>query len=180
MIFDSALQFSNGQALGTATTGTTSTVIDLSGGANSAGFEPSSTYPLANNPGTTRYGADLGIGDGEAMPKVFCILTNTPAVTGTVSLNVQFQGSTDSTNWTTYVETGTITSASFPSGSAFSLAKFDWPLRRFSTDALPRYVSLNYAVTGGGNFTAGSASAWITLQREDWSAKAYPNNYTVV
>src|SRR5690348_9863210 len=52
---------------------------------------------------------DLGIGDGVAIPKVACLIGT--AVTSSSSglrINMQFQGSTDSTNWTTYVESGAL------------------------------------------------------------------------
>jgi len=174
MILDNSLVFSNAQSFSGTTTGTSSSVIDLSGGSN---FIPSSGFPTMG--GDAVYGADLGIGDGEAFPKVFCDITSMAGVSGSASINIQFQGSTDSTNWTTYVETGAIASTSITTPA--KVAAFDWPLRRLTTDALPRYVRLNYVLTGGGQFT-GSAliSAWIALQRSDWSAGKYPSNYVAV
>lgn len=160
MIIDNQLVFSNGQA----TTGTVgSTVIDLSGGTNF-------TYGNA-----TRFGEDLGIGDGGALPKIAAYVGTANLTTNSATLQIAFQGSTDSTNWDTYVETSAITAANLAAGN--KVAAFDWPHRATGAN-LPRYVRLYYTV-GTGAFTTGTIFAAIVLQRDDWPAKYYPANYTV-
>lgn len=160
MIIDNSLVFSNGQA----TTGSVgSTVIDLSGGTN---------FIYGN---ASRFGEDLGIGDGEAMPKVAAYVQTANLTTNSATLQIQFQGSTDSTNWDTYVETPALAASVLTAGR--KVAAFDWP-HRGPNQSLPRYVRLNYVV-GTGAFTTGTIFAAIVLQRDDWPANLYPANYTV-
>ncbi len=157
MILDNQLVFSNPTAI-TATTG--SAVIDLSGGTN---------FTDGN---ATRFGEDLGIGDGVAMPKVAAYIVAAPLTTNSATLQIAFQGSTDSTNWDTYVETRAIPASAMTVGQ--KVAAFDWPLVSAGF-SLPRYVRLNYTVATGA-FTTGTIFAAITLQRDDWIPGAA--NYT--
>lgn len=161
MIIDNSLVFSNGQAI-TATTAS-ATAVDLSGGTNF-------TYGNA-----TRFGEDLGIGDGGALPKIAAYIGTAPLTTNSATLQIAFQGSTDSTNWDTYVETPAVAAANLTAGA--KVAAFDWP-HRATGASLPRYVRLYYTV-GTGAFTTGTIFAAIVLQRDDWPAKYYPNNFTV-
>lgn len=158
MILDNQLVFSNGQAI-TATTGS-ATVIDLSGGTN---------FTDGN---TTRFGADLGIGDGVAIPKVCAYIGTAPLTTNSATLQIAFQGSTDSSNWDTYVETRAMPASALTAGA--KVAAFDWPPVQAGF-SLPRYVRLNYTV-GTGAFTTGTIFAAIGLQRDDWIAGSA--NYT--
>src|SRR4051812_35149407 len=57
---------------------------------------------------------DMGIGAGEAIPKVACLIgTAVTSSSAGMVLNIQFQGSSDSVTWTTYNESGTATTASY-------------------------------------------------------------------
>lgn len=124
---------------------------------------------------------DLGIGDGEAVPKLAIYVGTgiTSACTGT-NINVQFRGSTDSTNWTVYAESGPLTTASFTTGT--KIFPIDVPHRPGGA-ALPQYYDLNLAVTGvGGSETisAGTILAGIVVQRDDNPGGQYASGFTVV
>lgn len=160
MIIDNQLVFANGLAI-TATTA--STVIDLSGGTN---------FIWGN---ASRFGEDLGIGDGEALPKVFCSIGTAPITTDSATLTVAFQTSTDSSTWSTSLETPPIAAALLTAGASF--AKMDWPHRPVGA-AVPRYVRLNFTV-GTGHFTTGTVFAAIVLQRDDWPASQQGANFVV-
>lgn len=154
MILDQQLLFSNNQTLTGSTTGTASSVINLV------------------NP------EDLGIGSGQAQPVI--VVQFPAAVTDASSgftMNIQFQGSTDSSNWTTYIETGALSTASFTTGSTF---RFAWP-RRLPGNALPQYVRLNYLGAGSTNTTisTGTVFASVTLDDLGWSLDQYPSNFVV-
>jgi hypothetical protein len=163
MILDNNLVFSNGQAI----TGTTASAAsyDMAGGATTASF----VYGNAS-----RFGEDLGIGDGVAMPKVCAYIGTAPLTTNSATLQIAFQGSTDSSNWDTYVETRAIPATALSAGT--KVAAFDWPPKAAGF-SLPRYVRLYYTV-GTGAFTTGTIFAAIGLQRDDWVPGAA--NYTAV
>ena len=74
---------------------------------------------------------DPGIGDGVAIPRIAVKVGTgiTSASTG-LRLNWQAQGSTDSTNWTTYAETGANATSSFEAGEW--ILPIAWP-RQLST-----------------------------------------------
>lgn len=151
MIFDSNLLFSTSQSLITDTDTPSETVVDLTGG-------------VAINIGImTRFGEDLGIGDGVAKPQVVAYV-GTAFTTGTAAtLNMQFQGSTDSTTWTTYAETGGVAAAKLVAGAKLAL---DWPIVP-AGQALPRYVRLNYKLPATSSFTAGTINlAGVVLQQD--------------
>lgn len=161
MILDNNLIFSNTVAV-TASAGSTS--IDLLGG-------------VAENIGVaSRFGADYGIGDGVAFPKVAAFITTGFTSTTTSALNIQFQGSTDNSNWTTYVETGNMAQSILIAGA--KVAMFDWPQRMTGAN-LPRYVRLYYQ-NSADNFSTGAIFAGIVLQRDDdLGGKYYPPGYAV-
>jgi len=166
MILDNNLVFSNGQASNFTTSTPATTVIDLSGGTNFA-FGNASVF-----------GEDLGIGDGVAIPRIE-VFTGTAMTTATsAKLNIQFQGSTDSTNWTTYIETGVLPAAEVAKVNN-PIAKMMWPHRQVAA-ALPRYVRLNYDLSAStGTFSTGTISAYVMLQRDDWPLGLYPSNFVV-
>lgn len=162
MILDNNLVFSN--AISAALTTTTgSTVIDLSGGSNFA-FGVGSVF-----------GEDLGIGDGPAFPKIGVYVGTAMTSTNSATLQVQFQGSTDSSTWTTYMETPAMAASLLAANTC--IAKMDWPHRLVGA-ALPRYVRLNYVVATGV-FSTGTLSSYVMLQRDDWPLGLYPSGFTV-
>ncbi len=95
MLFDSSLLFFH---VGTAyafTAGEFTSLIGMTSGGS---------FSNAINLGNPR---DLGIGPGEERPNVI-VMVGTALTTseGTSSVFVNFQGSTDSTTWTTYAQYG--------------------------------------------------------------------------
>src|SRR5579859_1059374 len=87
---------------------------------------------------------DMGIGDGEFVPKVYIVVGSTGFTSTCQSLliNAQFQGSTDSTTWTTYVESGAMATSSFAANQL--VLPVDVP-RRPSGVSLPQYYRVNLA-----------------------------------
>src|SRR4051812_13606315 len=60
---------------------------------------------------------DLGIGPGQEMPTVDVVVgTAFTSSSAGLNINLQFQGSTDSSAWTTYMETGAASTASWAAG----------------------------------------------------------------
>lgn len=167
MFFDSQLVF-----FGTAPYASVSNYQSL------AGLVSAGTASAAIN---LTVAEDMGIGDGEAVPKlaIFVGTAVTSACTGT-NINVQFRGSTDSSHWTVYAESGPLTTASFTAGA--KIFPIDVPHRPAGA-ALPQYYDLNLAVTGvGGSETisAGSILAGIVIQRFDNPVGLYSSGFTVV
>lgn len=127
---------------------------------------------------------DLGIGDGEFIPKL-AILVGSGGITstcGSFRINAQFQGSSDSINWTTYIETGATSTASYTAG-AWILPQ-DVPRRNFG-NFLPQYYRVNLVLSGNGSsetISTGSVLGGIVIQRSDWddTGKQYGSGFTVV
>lgn len=125
---------------------------------------------------------DLGIGDGEFIPKV-AVYVGTGVTSACTSLRIgaQFQGSTDSSLWTTYAETCASTTASFQAG--YKVFPLDVP-RRPSGVALPKYYRLNLLLSGNANtetISAGTLIGGIVIQREDsGGAVNYPSGFSVI
>lgn len=127
---------------------------------------------------------DMGIGDGEFIPKV-AVLVGSGGITSTcqsLRINAQFQGSSDSVNWTTYAESGATTTASFQAGAW--VFPQDVP-RRNSNVALPQYYRMAIVLSGNGSsetLSTGSVMGGVVIQRSDWddTGKLYSANFTVV
>lgn len=124
---------------------------------NLAGTTASSASSVINL-GNAR---DLGIGPGSEIPQVVVSIgTAITSSSATMTLNVAFQGSTDSVNWTTYMETSAASTASFAAGSAFT---FDVP-RRTPGASLPLYYRLNTTVgSSTSSISTGTILAGIVL-----------------
>lgn len=114
---------------------------------------------------------DMGIGDNPTL-KVLALVDTTFTTTNSATLQVQFQGSTDSSSWSTYVEGPALAAAALVAGRR--LLDIDVP-RPPSGVSLPRYLRLNYVV-GTGVFSAGKLGSWLVIGRDD--IVAYPKNYT--
>lgn len=116
------------------------------------------------NLGTPR---DLGIGDGEFIPHV-AVYTSAGITSACAStlINARFQGSTDSTTWTTYAETGALSTASF--GANTSIFPQAVPRRPFGVN-LPQYYRLSLEVTNAlaTTISAGTLIGGIVIQRDD-------------
>ena len=126
---------------------------------------------------------DLGIGDGAAIPKIAVYVGTaiTSACTGT-RINAQLQGSTDSSNWTVYAESGPLATSSFAAGN--KVLPIDLP-RRPSGVALPQYYRLQLVLTGQVNneaISAGTLIGGLVIQRDDNADTLgqYPSGFSVV
>lgn len=108
---------------------------------------------------------DMGIGDGEAVPKLAIYIgTGVTWATATGTLQMAFQGSTDSSNWTTYVQTPATSTASWTAGS--QILPIDVPKRPAGV-SLPQYYRLQLTTSGGVNISSGTILAGIVIQRSD-------------
>lgn len=167
MLFDAQNIF-----FGTTPYNTTGNFVSL------AALTASGTSSTVINMGVAQ---DMGIGDGKAIPKIAVVVgTGITSASSGLRLNWQFQGSTDSTNWTTYAETGANATSSFTAGSY--ILPIDVP-RRPSGVALPQYYRMAMAVTGITNetITIGTVFGGIVLSREDTvdTGGKYPSGFTV-
>lgn len=110
---------------------------------------------------------DMGIGDGMAIPKLaICIGTAFTSSSAGLRLNFQIQGSTDSTNWTTYAESGALATSSLLAGTF--VFPIDLP-KRPAGAALPQYYRLNALESGTTveSISSGTILAGLVLQRAD-------------
>jgi hypothetical protein len=101
---------------------------------------------------------DMGVGDDPALD-VVVIVTSALLSAGASTLQVQFQGSTDNTTWTTYGQTDAIPKANLAQGAKIS---FDVPRMPPHAAGRPRYLRLNYVVATGP-FTGGNVTSFIVL-----------------
>jgi phage tail protein X len=153
MILDNQLCFSSAQTLVVATPGVAST--------NSYDVSGSPLNGVNVGPNDTQLTVDFGIGDG-LRPKIAASIVAACTTATGATLNVQFQGSTDTVTWTTYVETGPVAAALLTANTR--IAAFDWPVRQIGA-AVPRYYRLYYALAAG-SFLTGSITACVALQQD--------------
>ena len=116
---------------------------------------------------------DMGIGDDPAI-KLLCTVDTafTTDTTNASTLTIQFQVSTDSTTWTTLVQTPALLAASLAQYN--KLMPIDFPALPTYV-ALPQYVRLNYDV-GVAAFSTGKLNAYLVIGRDD--IVQYPKNYS--
>jgi len=173
MFVDYTLVFSAAQAI--TSTAPSTNVIDLTGAG--VGNPPGVTYGTASV-----YGADMGVGDGMAVPKI-SVGISTLFVGAGASLTVSAQFAVDNANspgaWQTYAETGAIPVAALVAGA--SIGTFDLPRvpqGNITQYPLPRFVRLNYTV-GSGPFSAGAVNSQIVLQQDSQLGGInYPSNFS--
>lgn len=147
MIIDRELRFSDAQAL--TTSAVSANIIDLV------------------NP------RDMGIGDRPALKLAMSVGTAFTS-TGSSTLTILAQGSTDNSTWTTYAQSPAIAKASLAANTEH-IWDIDWPRKALGA-AMPRYLRLSYTV-GVADFTAGTLTAQLVLDRQD--DFAYPAGITV-
>jgi hypothetical protein len=167
MLFDAGNMFFGSSPFASASNATTLAALTASG-----------TTSTVINMGTKQ---DMGIGDGKAIPKIaVMVMTSITSASAGLRLNWSIDGSTDSTNWTTYSETGPLATASFIAGNY--ILPIDLP-RRPSGIALPQYYRMRMAVTGITNetVTAGAVMGGLVLSREDTADTGgqYPSGFVV-
>lgn len=153
MILDSQLLFVNSQSLITDTNTPSESVIDLTGGVSmNVGIQ-------------SRFGEDIGIGDGVAMPKLAMYVGDAFVTGNAATLQVAMQGSTDNVTFDTYGLSPAYAAAVLTAGA--KIAPLDWPPVA-AGKSLPRYLRLNFILPAGTAFTSGSiAIAGLVLQRDD-------------
>ncbi len=123
---------------------------------------------------------DLGIGDGPEIPKLALFIGGGGITSSCASMlvNVAFQGSTDSVTWTTYVQTGANSTASFAAGPILPI---DVP-RRPAGIALPLYYRISVGISGGAGtagISTGTIIGGIVLARGDVDTfGAYPAGFS--
>lgn len=103
---------------------------------------------------------------GAARPRmeVEVVVTTAMLSAGATTLQIQFQGSTDNSSWSTYVEGPAIAKASLTAGARHLLPV---ALPQPATGlAIPRYLRLNYVVATGP-FTAGALTAALVLDKQN-------------
>lgn len=172
MLFDATLLFYHTGSVFNFTAGE---FVNLTGALAGSTSLISSVINLGN-------ARDLGIGPGQEIPQL--ALNIGTAITSSCAstlINAQFQGSTDSVNWTTYAESGANSTASY--GAGVSVLPLAVP-RRPSGQPLPLYYRVNLAITGGAGtagLSTGSIIGGIVLARADSAGTLdqYPAGFTV-
>jgi hypothetical protein len=118
----------------------------------------------------------LGAADGMSLEAVVTVGT---ALTsgGATTLQVQFQGSTDNSTWTTYAQTDAIPKANLVANTVIRLPL---PPQAAAPHAagLPRYLRLNYVVATGP-FTGGNIEADLVMNPQANTPPYYPPGVTV-
>lgn len=157
-------------------------IIDLLGlGVGVVAPNTTTGAPIIGN--TTVFGQADAMGVGGIRPELN-VTVGTAFVndTGTPTLNVQLQAAADdgTGNPGTYYtlgESGTIATASLTAGAV--IARLPW-LPPFPENLRPRFISLNFEIPSGTNYSAGTiASALVTTVRDDWFQRQAAKNYTV-
>lgn len=170
MIFDVNLLFFH---TGTAFAFTTGEFVSLVGMTESG--QASSAINLLN-------ARDMGIGYGAASPPSVALEIGTAITTAntTTTIQFQFQGSTDSTNWTTYLQSALLTTASLTASSQVFM--LDVPPVPPGV-SLPQYYRINIALAQAGgthSISSGTIVGGLVLQRDNAYPPTYPSNFTVV
>lgn len=110
---------------------------------------------------------DLGV---DAEMKVLVQVVE--AFAGGTSLQVFLQGSTDNSAYTTMAESRAYPTAELTAGTRLLAIALPRPA---GSQAIPRYLRLNYTVAG--TMTAGTVIAGLVLDRHD--SPVYPSNISV-
>lgn len=110
---------------------------------------------------------DLGVTDGPALEVNIHILEAFTA-SGSATLQIQVQGSTDNSTYYTMAESMAYAVADLTLGRRLLPIKLPMPA---DTQAAPRYLRLNYVVATGP-MTAGKLFAGLNLDRQ--ANRAYP------
>lgn len=170
MLFDSTLLFFHTGNVYNFTAGEFVSMAALA----AAGSTQSSTINLGNP-------RDMGVGQGQETPQLALYIgTAITSSDSTATLNVQFQGSTNNVSWTTYVETGTNTTASYGAGAV--VLPMDIPPRPQGA-GLPLYyrINANWASTPGASISTGTIIGGIVLARDEFARTGaqYPSGFTV-
>lgn len=122
---------------------------------------------------------DAGIGDINPPKVALLIGTGVTTANTTATVQFRFQGSTDSSNWTTYVQSDWLTTASLTASSMVFM--IDVPPVPAGV-SLPQYYRIFIDVdntAGTQSISAGTIIGGIVLQRDNSMPPTYPSNFTV-
>ena len=144
-----------------------------------------SSASTAINLGNAR---DLGIGMGQETPFVVAVVgTAFTCSSANLTINLQFQGSTNGVSYTTYTETGASSTASWPAGTQISFAvppRITDPSQATQLVGLPLYYQLNMVFAGTANtvsVSTGTILAGISLAApmDATTLGQYPSGFSV-
>ncbi len=175
MMLDAQLTFNStfGTATGISSTGT-GTVIDLTG----AGSGNLPTRMIGGvNGGTlssnTAIGADIGYGDGEAIPYLYIISTAAGTGAGTVTFYLESAPDNGSGSPGTYTKLWTGASLT---GSLVTAGKiYQLPVPPGPVQAPPRFYQLGWTVSSTASVTV---LAGLTINPDSYAiGQQYPANY---
>lgn len=173
MFFDNTLLLSNAQAI--TSTAPSTNIYDVTGAGS--GVAPS----LVFGQGVTNFGADIGIGDGVAVPTAYFTVTTAFVSGGGATLSIQVQSAPASSNspgsYVTLSQTQVFTAAQLVAGATIIL-----PIPPVApieaAEALPRFYRFNYVVATS-TFSAGNITGGILLNPAiGIPSTFYPNNFT--
>lgn len=175
--FDNSLLLSNAQAI--TTTAASTSVYDITGAG--VGNAPSMVFGI--NPSTgaaTLPGADIGTGDGMAVPVAFFTVTTTGTGAGTISFAVEAAPGLSNNNEGTY--TVLATSAAYTGTTLLKGNQIILPIPPFAQIApgmgTPRFYKFLYTVSGSATV---SVTAGILLNPPaGYVSTQYPPNYISV
>lgn len=163
------------QSLVTTTSTASTNVYDITGAG--VGNTPSITWGNSDV-----FGADMGVGDGAALPSVYAVITTGLSTTNSATLTIALQSAPDDgTNnpgtWSTVVQTDAYTASALAAGTAIRL-----PFAHRKTGAaLPRFYRLWYQLPSSTAFSAGAISAGIVIGADSSTdIGQYPENFEVV
>lgn len=156
-------------------------VIDLLGLGVGVVAPDTNGNPIIGN--TTNFGQADAMGVSRVRPDLF-VTVGTAAVadTGTPTLNVQLQAAADDgtgnpDTYQTLGESGPLTVAQLTADEI--IARLPW-LPPFPENLRPRFLSLNFEIPAGTNFSAGTiSSALVTTGRDDPFQMQAAKNYSV-
>lgn len=168
MFLDNSLIFSSFTSPVALTTTADSSVIDITG----AGVGVAPTM-IGGNGGVI--GADIGAGDGEAVPAVIVNIGTT--LVGGTSLQISLKAAPALANNTEGTYTTLLTTAAIPTASLVAGEQITLPIpQRIPGEALPRFYKLTYTIVG--TYTGGTVSAGIVLNPiSTFNGIQYPNNF---
>lgn len=172
MFLDSSLNFSTAQAI-TATAASTS-IYDITGAGS--GVAPALVY------GASVFGADMGNGDGVAIPYVYVQVQTAFVSGGGATLQFQIQAAIDNGSnapgtYTTILQTDVFLSAALTINKLFFMPL---PIATLG-QAPPRFYRLNYVVATS-TFSAGKITSGLCLNPPSSLTAAIQtqSNYTSV
>lgn len=173
MYVDNTLLFSNPQTI--TVTAVSTSIVDLTGAGS--GNAPAISFGTASV-----YGADAGVGDGEAVPSIFCNVGTAFATLTSLMVSAQFavdNGSNAPGTYQTYAETGAIPVAALVAGARIGTFRLPSKPDTLAQYPLPRFIRLNYTVVGS-TATTGTVYAGIAIQRDlELGGINYPSNFSV-